>query len=124
MLDALSAVLHLPPGDAAPEPLFGQLPAEVTPGALRAMRGGKPAARKEAGKLVVVVPLAEAWRAWVFDRVPPVTELAGLIERTAELSHAMAASGASRGVSCRPCPVGAVCARRAVAAQGGAAEPC
>ena len=105
MLEHLSAVLHLPSGDAPPEPVFGALPAEVTVAALLAMRGGKPSARKEGGKLVIVVPVAEAWRAWVFDHVPPVTELAGLIERVEGLTRAMPSSAAPAAEKLRAVPV-------------------
>lgn len=89
MLDRLSAVLHLETPGADLNPIFGALPEGVAPAALREMCVEKPSARKEAGFLVVTVPVGPAWLLWVFDQVPPVTELAPLIERVRGLSHTM-----------------------------------
>jgi biotin carboxyl carrier protein len=48
---------------------------------LLSFRAEKPNLRKLGDRLVIVVPLAEAWQAWVFDQMPPVPELPGLVEQ-------------------------------------------
>ena len=94
MLDQLSAVVHLTSADAPVLPVYGQLPDGLTRDVLWAMCADRPNARKESGHLVVVVPMGNAWRAWVFDKVPPVTELPALIGKVSGLTQAMGQTAA------------------------------
>jgi len=82
VLDHALAVLSLGPApENAAWVLSGQLPSDIPLPELLSYRDEKPNLRKLGDRLVIVLPMAGAWQAWVFDQVPPVTELPGLVDQ-------------------------------------------
>ncbi|MFD1695442.1 HlyD family efflux transporter periplasmic adaptor subunit [Roseibium aestuarii] len=95
MLKHLTALAHCGAGAGEPRVLHGAFPESLDLPALALGLEGKPSLKKLDEQLLVLVPVAgSGWCAWLFDRMPPVTELPGLIDRIRMLSEGLlAASG-------------------------------
>lgn len=97
MIDGAIAVLRLQKSNGIEtQLLFGDLPKEVTPAVLADSCTEKPGLRKIGARLCVALPeqLKEqtpSWVVWLFDHVPEVTELPGLMDRIKKLSAGIAA---------------------------------
>jgi len=75
--------------------LQGALPEEITPQMLMSAAQDKTTIRKFDKRLAIVLPTApDEWVAWLFDKVPGVTELPKIAERVADLTRVIV--GASK----------------------------
>ncbi|WP_156121912.1 efflux RND transporter periplasmic adaptor subunit [Halocynthiibacter namhaensis] len=90
MIDGVIVALRLlNSAGAAPQILFGQLPEGQPLEALHALCTDKTGIRKIGDRLCVTLPETvgledtskASWIVWLFDHVPPVTELPGIIEQ-------------------------------------------
>ena len=92
MLDTLVAIAKLDhPGetsdDLAFSMLYGNLPDGIGPEHLKASCGDQTSIRKFNDRLAIAVPFEQkVWHVWLFDRVPPVTELPQLAQKVSQLS--------------------------------------
>ena len=102
MLDSLVAIAKIDhPGEASDDLafsiLYGSLPEGISIEQLKVSCGEQPSIRKFSERLVVTVPHEKlGWRIWLFDRVPPVTELPQLAQKVTELSRSFLASDARK----------------------------
>ncbi|MBP1853401.1 efflux RND transporter periplasmic adaptor subunit [Rhizobium halophytocola] len=85
----MSALTRLAPGGSTPDIVFGTLPPGLDLLALAEGLSDKPLLKRAGEHLFVLVPRGKAgWIGWLFDTVPPVTELPGLLEILSGLSAA------------------------------------
>ncbi|TYC63933.1 HlyD family efflux transporter periplasmic adaptor subunit [Rhodobacterales bacterium] len=91
----LAAIAHCPAGSEQLRLVLGELPADVDLAALAADLKEKPILKRSGGdRLAVIVPLQDGWAGWVFDVMPPVTELPRLVEKLISLSAGLTGNGA------------------------------
>lgn len=102
MIEDLTALLILKKGgDRTDDPvvtlLSGALPDGITPQMLMSAAQDKTTIRKFDKRLAIVLPTAqEEWVAWLFDKIPGVTDLPKIAERVTDLTRViLGASGAS-----------------------------
>lgn len=94
MLKHLTALALKPTGAVRPRQILGAFPDTLDLEALALALEDKPNLKRLDEQLLVLVPDVGAtpeadhrgWTAWLFDRMPPVTELPGLIDKLKALS--------------------------------------
>ncbi len=93
MIEDLTALVILRKGDDRSQdpvvsPLQGALPDEITPRMLLSAAQDKTTIRKFDKKLAILLPAGpDRWVAWLFGKVPGVTDLPKIAERVAELTQ-------------------------------------
>ena len=102
MLDTLSCIFRTGSGAAAPTVMLGTLPPDLNTADLPPVERDQPAFHRAGERLVVLAREGGgAVLGFVFDQVPPATQLPGLARRLTQLAAAMtdapAASAAPQG---------------------------